>query len=333
MDIYMFIVLILFITIILYKIKKKTVETVWITDKEQTVMIRAICCIIVVLVHIPKEYGNFIQDSIGSFGYIAVTIFFMLSAYGLKYSIETKKDYLKKFWKNRILTLLIPFWNANIISVILKPSNKITTNILRIIGLNGISFITILLLYYILFWIIYTFFKNRKTADYLLCGIVFLYSILGKAMNKTIGWQVESMGFIYGSVLYYIIPKIGESTQKKCILFGIMSLILGLLYLRYKDVYMIGTWCLKTILGISIISFMTIILNKIEIKNNILKAIGNISYEVYLLCGIIMRNIFKNVDLISGQYILLVFIVTFISAALLKLLDSKIIHFIKTHEN
>ena len=96
-----------------HKLINKRVEhenNLGIIDKEQGYIIRAICCIIVVLVHIPQQHSNIIQDVIGSFGYIAVTLFFMLSAYGLKYSIENKKDYLKFFWKNRILVLLIPFW-------------------------------------------------------------------------------------------------------------------------------------------------------------------------------------------------------------------------------
>ena len=121
-------------------------------DKEQSVMIRAICCIIVILVHIPQQHSNFIQDAIGSFGYIAVTIFFMLSAYGLKYSINHKKDYLKHFWKNRILVLLIPFWIANTLATLIAPQETIIANVFKIIGIKGISFVTILLGYYILFW-------------------------------------------------------------------------------------------------------------------------------------------------------------------------------------
>ena len=108
-----------------------------------------------------------------------------------------------------------------------------------------------------------------------------------------------------------------------------MSLIFGLLYIKYKDLYILGTWFIRTALGITIISFMTIILNKIEIKNKILKGIGNISYEVYLLHGVIMKIIPKTIGLVSGQYIILVFILTFISAALLKFVDTKIINFIK----
>ena len=38
--------------------------------------VKSICCIIVVMVHIPTRFGNFLQDAIGSFGFVAVTIFF-----------------------------------------------------------------------------------------------------------------------------------------------------------------------------------------------------------------------------------------------------------------
>ena len=125
------------------KVIMKNEQTLGILDKEQSLAIRAVCCIIVVLVHVPQQHGNFIQDAIGSFGYIAVTLFFMLSAYGLKYSVENKKDYLKNFWRNRVLILLIPFWLVNIIAVLLNPQEGIVNNLLAIIGLKNISFITV----------------------------------------------------------------------------------------------------------------------------------------------------------------------------------------------
>ena len=48
-------------------------------DINNTVAMRAFCCIIVVMVHIPAMYQNKLQDAVGSFGYIAVSFFFMTS--------------------------------------------------------------------------------------------------------------------------------------------------------------------------------------------------------------------------------------------------------------
>ncbi len=45
-------------------------------NKDFTTVLKGACCIIVILVHIPLTYSNKIQDSIGSFAYVGVTLFF-----------------------------------------------------------------------------------------------------------------------------------------------------------------------------------------------------------------------------------------------------------------
>ncbi len=308
---------------------EKNDKNVGIIDKSQANIVRAICAIVVILIHIPSEHGNIVQDAIGSFAYVAVTIFFMLSAYGLKYSVENKEGYLKKFWKNRILVLLIPFWIANIIKVLVSPSSSAIRNILEIIGFGGISFITVLLVYYVIFWLVYRFIKNPKVSDIILCSIVLLYSILGKAFDLPTGWLVESMGFIYGILIYYMIPILSKMKKvSHLILAGIVSILLGVLYLKYKEIYMIGTWLIKTMLGASLVILLVIILNKITIKSALLSYIGNISYEIYLLHNIII-NLLINVNIMSALWILLVIMLSILSAMAMNYIDNKIIKRIK----
>ena len=66
-------------------------------SKDYTSVLKGICCIVVVMVHIGPNYANFLQDAISSFGYICVTLFFMFSAYGMQLSVEYKKNYLNNF--------------------------------------------------------------------------------------------------------------------------------------------------------------------------------------------------------------------------------------------
>ena len=61
---------------------------------EESNIFRGIWAIIIIMVHVPQEYYNFIQDTIGSFAYIGVTFFFMCSSYGLMYGLHKKKNYL-----------------------------------------------------------------------------------------------------------------------------------------------------------------------------------------------------------------------------------------------
>ncbi len=310
--------------------RRKNNQVLGIVDKEQTIIIRAICCIVVILVHIPKTHGNIIQNAIGSFGYIAVTLFFMFSAYGLKYSVDNKKNYLHGFWKNRILVLLIPFWIANIINVCCyNNSNTILNNILIILGIKNISFITILISYYIIFWTMYKLIKNKNVADLIICLIVFLYSALGKILNFSTGWMVESIGFIYGILIYYYSTNLKNLRKlNQFIMFAISSIILVILYLKYKEIYMLGTWMLRTLLALNLILLLIIILNNFEIKSKILSYIGNISYEVYLMHGIVV-HLMLNVTIPSTLWIILCIILTILISTVIKFVDTKIINLIK----
>ena len=313
-----------------FSIKRiKNNQQLGIVNKEQTTIIRAICCIIVILVHIPKTHGNVVQDAIGSFGYIAVTLFFMFSAYGLKYSVENKENYLKNFWKNRILVLLIPYWIANIISVCCSPLDTIPKNVLTILGINRISFITILILYYIMFWMVNKVAKKRNTADIVICLIVFIYSILGGILNFSVGWPVETMGFIYGTLIYHFATKLKNLKKiNHLAIAGIISIFLGVLYLKYKEIYMFGTWLLRTMLGLSLILLITIILNNFEIKSRILSYFGIISYEIYLTHEIII-HLMSNLAIPSTLWIILCIILTILMSTIVKFVDIKIIKYIK----
>ena len=117
-NILMLILLILLFLLIIYNMKCENTRDIF--NINDTTAIKGIFCIIILLVHIPLLYQNKIQDAIGSFAYVGVTFFFMVSSYGLKYGINNKKDYLKKFWKKRLSILLIPELLINILLFIIN---------------------------------------------------------------------------------------------------------------------------------------------------------------------------------------------------------------------
>ena len=81
--------------------------------------LKAISCIVVIMVHFKEGHQNFAQDAIGSFAYVAVTIFFLLSGYGMTYSIEHKTGYLKHFWRDRFSSIIIPLPRPKIYKALL----------------------------------------------------------------------------------------------------------------------------------------------------------------------------------------------------------------------
>lgn len=87
-------------------------------------MLKGVCCLLVIYVHFVGSHTNALQDAIGSFAYIAVTLFFVTSAYGMMLNAERKNDYLKTFWRNRLVALLVPCFCVNIVAFLFNIVKK-----------------------------------------------------------------------------------------------------------------------------------------------------------------------------------------------------------------
>lgn len=71
-------------------------------EREYTNVLKGLCCILVVIVHVPVGYENPLQQAVGGFSQVSVALYFLFSAYGILTGIKNKSDYLQKFWRNRL---------------------------------------------------------------------------------------------------------------------------------------------------------------------------------------------------------------------------------------
>ena len=147
----MLLMLAIYATVAIFGVKYST-EKMNFFDLKDTTALKGIFCIIVVLVHVPAEYQNPIQDAIGSFAYIGVTFFFMTSSFGLMYSMEHKEGYKKRFWQNRLSSLLIPALLCNVVYILVKVLGDEQITFWNVININ--AWVKVLLLYYLIFWIV-----------------------------------------------------------------------------------------------------------------------------------------------------------------------------------
>ncbi len=303
-----------------------TKDTNQFFDKDYTTVIKGLCCIIVILVHIPYEHGNAVQNAAGSFGYICVTLFFMFSAYGLTWSVKNKEGYLNNFFRKRVLTLLTPY----IIICLLKAICGFK------VFYGGTNFVFVIFMFYIIFYVSHKYI-SKKYRDILICTFVILYSLIGQIANDFFGlenmilkWQTESLGFMYGIIFANIIESFKEKAKKhNAVKIGILALlsgILGISYLKYKYILFTGDYILRIILGIFIIMLLFTVTIHFRIGNVFTKYLGKISYEVFLLHGFIM-SVFSVLKLraSSGIYILMVILGTLIIATVINKVDTLII--------
>lgn len=304
-------------------------------DVKETNVIKGLWSIIVVLVHTPVEYQNVIQDAIGSFAYIGVTFFFMASAYGLKYGVIHKKDYLKGFWYYRIPKLLIPALLCNLMGVVIKII-YVPDDLSWVSFLDINSWVKVLLLFYAVFWLIYylslkcTFLRGRQ--DILICFIIFAFSLIDKCtpLKLTLIWPEESLGFVYGIIFANVMDIYKEHANRrwnlKLIVLFVLSGIFGITYLKYKYVVFWGDYCLKIALGIILLLFMFQLLRRFTICNSFNIYLGKISYEIYLLHGIVFQFVVRlGFTDNSGVFILSSIILTIIGAMSVQKISNQIL--------
>lgn len=313
--------LLMYAAVAVIGIRKRTDEDVYFGEDDTNVL-KGLWCIIVILVHVPAAYQNRIQDMIGSFAYIGVTFFFMTSAYGLKYGIAHKKNYLHNFWIKRLPKLLVPAFLINILSVLNRTIfGGDDFDILSLININ--RWVLVLLLFYFAFWVANSIkFSNKINRggylpDCIVCIVVIAYSLITYLADGRLGtqWSTECFGFIYGLVFAQVADRYETFGKKKwlcklCISVFI-GLILGVTYLKFKPVVFIGDYILKILLGVALSNVLLQFIIKFKLGNRISRFLGRISYEVYLLHGVAFSFLtYVLPDLESGVFIVFAVVIT-----------------------
>lgn len=303
--------------------------------KDYTQVLKGICSIIVILVHIPLEYSNKLQDGIGSFGYVCVTFFFLISAYAMNLNEEQKETYLKTFWKNRLSSLLIP---CLLVNVTVWSINKVfvDTTFWSILIIN--NYVIVLLQY--CFWFYFVswgkrYYGNKVANILLITGVVIssllLYFFTYNDAPAQSGWCFERIGLVWGILLFLYFPRAQRffkfSIGKVCV-FTILCLIFGGLYLIYKPVFFWGEYLLKILLGWIIICWVFTLSSKRVYGNKTMFFLGSISYEIYLSHGGIMcflSNLYPKLS--SGTFIILTVIGTILFSSIIHVIDTPIVKY------
>lgn len=288
-------------------------------SKEYTDVLKGLCCLVVIYVHIKPERGNALQDAIGSFAYVAVTFFFLVSAYGMLAGLERKENYLKNFWRNRLVSLLIPCLLVNIVGYLLGIVIKGHSEFSILYSIN--SYVVVLLQWCIWYYVVEMcrikwFTERRMLADWILMlGVIIsslvLYFFMDAEVSAEAGWCFERMGLVWGILLYRYYDKVVAWMQAfrvtKVIVLTIIGGILGVSYLKFKIVYFWGAYLLKIVLGFTLLFLLFSATSNRKFGDTISNWLGSISYEVYLSHGMVLgfMSLMLPVGVNSGVFIFL----------------------------
>ena len=297
-----------------------------------TTVLKGLWCIVIILVHIPERYQNPIQDMMGSFAYVGVTFFFLASAYGLKYGVRNKKNYLKGFWKKRLPKLLIPMLIANVMLFAGKwwgrEQMPLPAELLEID-----KWVKVFLLYYGIFWFVYwlpakTGLREGAWQDAVICLCIAACSVGAYLLDTDNIWPTESWGFIWGILLARYLPQAVAWSDKrwlgKTLAAGVLSLVLGVLYLKLKPVVFFGDYCIKILLGAAITLLVLLLSARFRIGNPASRFLGAVSYEIYLIHGVIIKiSAYFGWKLQSGIYIWTVILLSVLAAGAVSRISRK----------
>ena len=313
----------IFIICIFFQRKSKIINTISIDNSNCIKGIMAIC---VVLHHLSGRTN--LTGMFSDFGAIAVGCFFFISGYGL-YTSYTKKGlaYFIGYPWNRFKKLIIPFIFCILLYQVIKfifLKKLIFESILRgnvdwILPYSWYIFIAII--FYFVFYLTFKYSKKSFTGIFC-CWIFTLFLFCLLVLLHWGGYWAKSL-FLFPigiSYKYFEHKFINKSPMNILVIFCfILILIIALAHfdVKYKDSYIANLAPYIFILP----------LTTINISSLFFRFLGKISYEIYLVQGIIFLIMGHTVKLfeINSNYIFICLSLLFIiiSAWLIKYLLDK----------
>ena len=284
-----------------------------------------------------EEFSNF-----GYMGTYIVSVFFFLSGDGLYVQNERKENYLNNFLGKRLSRILIPFMVISSIYLIYRNLNEQELTISFFVNLfkkgstviyNG-WFVDIIILMYIFFYISFKMFSNRTISILINTILIVVYIILAIRLEYGFWWYNSSLPFVLG--LLWAKNKDYIDGVLRNYYFVILVLITGLLFLShqydvvYKKLHLVDIYSyafLANIDNVIFTIFFILITNKIDFANKYLLFLGKISFELYMIHGLVMSifgKYFVTSRLNDVIFTILVLIVSISLAWLINVIIKKI---------
>lgn len=311
------------LTVVYLKKEDKRIDSYAVSSE-----IKGISILAVILGHLSRVAGikNSFFNLLGAQG---VTLFLILSGYGLYKSYNTKGINIQ-YWKKRILTVLVPYSIVTAVFILIDLSffhksyslSYILKNLLGINSLNRFDgtmwYIQFILSWYIIFGIIF-YFKNLKDIRIV---ILFVFSIIFYRKMNTQPFSmylyqcaVHAFWFPLG-VLLARLDKPLLSIIKNNVKLIINSLIfISIAAIIFSQINFNDNLYILYNLSVSVvIANIILILSNLKVFSRFLNYIGSISFYLYLFEGLFLFNytiISPTKPLIS--FVIYFFIIFFLS--------------------
>lgn len=310
--------------LILFAIVLISLKPIWVRgeynnylSKDTCQQLRGILAIIILLYHISQKIKEgILLTSLSQFGYLAVSVFYFFSGYGLQKQYIQSDNYKKSFLQKRLPKIVIPYLIAVVLFWILYNcilDEKYTFLDVLYSFVSGHPIVTYswyiisILAYYIAYWLIMIFSRGKNPLMLLLgCLWQLIYMFVCWRMGYSEWWYIDSHLLIVG-IAWASYENIILIYFKKYFTYIMPMSILILVVLQRIRIMAVLPGFLQLIVKLIIPIFFMLsiicLLIKIRIRSRILMWLGGISLNIYILQGLPILGLRNSYIYIDNEFI------------------------------
>lgn len=189
------------------------------TSREQTVALRGMMALGVALHHmaqktcapwVPSQYRIRGLEPFLQTGYLFVGVFLFCSGLGLYRSLKARPDYLKGFFRRRILPIIFAYYLCTVLYTAVRLAMGERMNAVTVLCyLSGAYmantsawYLIAIIFFYITFWAAFRFCRRDSTAILWVSVIALGYAALGTVIDAHNGWWMQGEWW-YNSIMLF----------------------------------------------------------------------------------------------------------------------------------
>lgn len=326
--------ILLLISLFVYFIPRTDVD--YLSNKS-TKSLKGLLALFIIFHHISQKITT--GENFSNFEYMGryiVALFFFLSGYGLYFQYSNNPTYMENFLKKRLVRIFIPFFVFIVIYVIYRATLGEVVNVDFFLSFwkdhsniiyNG-WFINSIIVLYVIFYVSFVR-KDSKTAEYKLVFLTLVY-IFWKAYQNHGDWEYVSItAFLLGVFWMKNRVYIDKFLEKNYFIFLVSFSILMYVFRHYevimKNIGITNKYVYYGIVGnictMVFVVYFLLLTNKLNFSNKYLGFLGDISFEIYMIHGLVMHYLgkfFVSSGVNDVLYTIVVLFVSIVSAYYIK---------------
>ena len=308
-------------------------------NKDETSIIKGICIIIVMLTHYSTRAKNpSVLFYLWFGGYLSVAIFLLVSGYAMYVQFKRKGEaFFKGFLFHRCFRLILPFF---LVSTVMSLLNKISikTYFYNLITMQiprgksetfGVTWFMVAMLFFSLCFYLCFKYMKEKTALIAILVLSTIYMFVCIGLKCGVWWYDTTYCFMAGILLAKYKEKVLSFCHKyRFAIFGISGIGVAALVLLMSKGYSENIGVLFACDFFAIFLVITLFL-LVDMRNPVLKLIGEMSWEVFLTHSTIQIFIYGEQISQNGYSIFGVIFVVMVASYCLHCVDNKVMQWLK----